>query len=82
MNLELPLEQQAFITGLVESGRFASAREVLCEAVRLLVSQERLKQEIQVGIQQAERGELSDHDTVFGHLRTMATAALEGGNGQ
>lgn len=82
MNLELPVEEQAFITGLVESGRFASTREAICEAVRLLVSQERLKQEIQVGIHQAERGELSDHDTVFAHLKGLAMTAVESENGQ
>ncbi|MCE9553956.1 MAG: type II toxin-antitoxin system ParD family antitoxin [Planctomycetes bacterium] len=81
MNLELPVEQQTFIAGLVESGRFASAREAISEAVRLLVSHERLKQEIQVGIQQAEHGDLSNHDTVFGQLRTMTAAALQGENG-
>ena len=73
MNLELPAEQQAFIESLVESGRFSSVDEAVSEGIRLLVSQERLKQEIDVGIQQAERDDVADHDTVFAQLRTMAT---------
>ena len=73
MNLELPAEQQAFIESLVELGRFSSVDAAVSEGIRLLVSQERLKQEIDVGIQQAERGDVADHDTVFAQLRTMAT---------
>jgi hypothetical protein len=33
-----------------------------------------LKQKIQVGIEQADRGLLTGHDTVFGQLRMMAAA--------
>ncbi len=73
MNLELPAEQQAFIESLVQSGRFSSVDEAVREGIRLLASQERLKQEIDVGIQQADRGDVADHDTVFDQLRTMAT---------
>jgi antitoxin ParD1/3/4 len=72
MNLELPAEQQAFIESLIESGRFSSVDEAVSEGIRLLVSQERLKQEIDVGIQQGDRGDVVDHDTVFDQLRTMA----------
>lgn len=81
MNLELPAEQQAYIESLVEAGRFSSVDEAISEGVRLLLSQERLKQEIQVGIEQADRGDVVDHDTVFAQLRTMATD-LEAENGQ
>ncbi len=73
MNLELPAEQQAFIESLIQSGRFSSVDEAVREGIRLLASQERLKQEIDVGIQQADRGDVADHDTVFDQLRTMAT---------
>lgn len=81
MNLELPAEQQAFIESLVESGRFSSVDEAISEGIRLLVSQERLKQEIQIGIQQADRGDVADHDTVFAQLRKTATE-LEADAGQ
>ncbi|REJ95768.1 MAG: type II toxin-antitoxin system ParD family antitoxin [Planctomycetota bacterium] len=72
MNLDLSVDQQAFIDSLVKSGRFASASEAIGEAVRLLVSQERLKQEVEVGTEQADRGDVADHDTVFAQLRSMA----------
>jgi antitoxin ParD1/3/4 len=81
MNIELPAEQQAFIESLVESGRFSSVDEAVSEGIRLLASKERLKQEVQIGIQQADRGDVVDHDTVFAQLRTMAVE-LEAENGQ
>jgi len=81
MNVELPVEQQVIIEGLVASGRFSSAGEALTEGLRLLVSSERLRQQVQEGIEQADRGELVDHDTVFGQLRTVA-AAIEATSGR
>lgn len=77
MNLDLPDEQQAFIESLVAAGRFASAGEAVSEAVRLLVSQERLKRQVAIGVEQAERGELLPHDTVFDHLRAIAAEARQ-----
>jgi antitoxin ParD1/3/4 len=74
MTVDLPAEQQAIIELLVASGRFSSAEEALTEGLRLLVSSERLRQQVQEGIEQADRGELVDHDTVFGQLRAMAAA--------
>ncbi len=72
MQVDLPAEQQMFIENVVASGRFSSQNDAICEAVRLLVSRERLKDEIRIGVEQAERGMLIDHDTVFDHLRMMA----------
>lgn len=74
MNIDLPAEQQTFIDNLVASGQFASEKEAICEAVRLLISREELKQKIRVGIEQADLGMLTDHDTVFAQLRMMAAA--------
>ncbi|NOY42255.1 MAG: CopG family transcriptional regulator [Planctomycetes bacterium] len=74
MKVDLPAEQQAIIENLVSSGRFSSAGEAVTEGLRLLVSSERLRQQVQEGIEQADRGELIDHDTVFGQLRAMAAA--------
>ena len=75
MDIQIPEEQQSIIEGLVASGRFSSAQEAISEGIRLLVSNERLRQEIQIGIDQADRGDLHDHDTVFAQLKAMATEA-------
>ena len=75
MNIRLPEEQQTIIEGLVASGRFSSAEDAVAEGIRLLASNERLRQEIQIGIDQADRGEVYDHDTVFAQLKAMAKEA-------
>lgn len=77
MNIELPREEIASIDSLVAAGRFSSAEEAIREGIRLLVSREKLRQQVQAGIDQADRGELTDHDTVFAELRAMAAAAQE-----
>jgi putative addiction module CopG family antidote len=53
MHIDLPAEQQTFIENLVACGRFSSQNDAICEAVRLLISREQLKQKTQVGIEQA-----------------------------
>lgn len=72
MNINLSPDTQAFIENLVQSGRFTSADDVIGESVRLLVSRERLREQIELGVEQADRGDLLDHDEVFAHLRTRA----------
>ncbi len=72
MEIQIPEEQQSIINGLVASGRFSSAQEAISAGIRLLVSNEKLRQEIQIGVDQADRGEMHDHDTVFAQLRAMA----------
>ncbi|WP_164102576.1 ribbon-helix-helix domain-containing protein [Candidatus Laterigemmans baculatus] len=76
MEIHLPPDQRAIVEHLVASGRFRSADEALAEGVRLLASAEKLREEVEVGIQQADRGELVDHDTVFARLRTLADAGM------
>lgn len=75
MHIHLPQEQLAIIEGLVSTGRFATVEEAVAEGIRLLASNERLRQQVQEGIEQADRGDVIDHDTVFAGLRTMANAA-------
>ncbi len=77
MNIELPADQQAFLADLVATGRYGSVGEAVREGVDLLISREDLKQQIQLGIDQADRGELIDHDTVFRYVRRLASAADE-----
>jgi antitoxin ParD1/3/4 len=72
----------------VESGLYLSASEVVREALRLLeerdmlqaLKHEELRREIQIGIDQADRGELLDGAEVFEKLRTKVRA--KSGNGQ
>ncbi len=72
MNISLPPDQQSFIEDLVQSGRFSSADEAIRERVRLLMTREQLRRQVDVGIQQADRDDVIDHDTVFANLRSRA----------
>lgn len=36
-----------------------------------------LQQQIQVGVEQADQGEMIDHDTVFSQLRAIAVVLIE-----
>ena len=78
MDIQLPQDQQSAIEAMVTNGRFSSVQEALSEGIRLLVSNEKLREAVQVGIDQADRGELHDHDTVFAQLKATAAEATGG----
>ena len=75
---QFPQDQRSAIEALVNAGRFSSAQEAVSEDIRLLVSNEKLKEAVQIGIEQADNGELHDHDTVFAQLKAMAAEAANG----
>ena len=68
MNLDLPNEVSDFVRGLVSQGRFDSEEAAVVEGIRLLMSRETLRGEIQKGIDQLDRAEWFDEETVFGEL--------------
>ena len=78
MNIQIPQDQQSPIEELVSNGRFVSVQEAVSEGIKLLVSNENLRQAIQVGIDQADAGDLHDHDSVFAQLKVMAADANNG----
>ena len=57
MHIQIPLEQQAIVEWLVATGRFSSVQAAVAEGIQLLACNEKLRQEIQVLIHQADRGE-------------------------
>ncbi len=67
MNVSLTPELEQYINGKVESGLYQTASEVIREGLRLLRRRDEiharklaeLRREIQIGIDQADRGELS-----------------------
>jgi putative addiction module CopG family antidote len=76
VEIQLPEEHLAIIEDLVASGRFLSAEDAVLEGIRLLAANERLRSHVQVGIDQSERGDVHDHDTVFAQLKAMASQAV------
>lgn len=78
MDVQVSQAHQAIVKELVATGRFTSADDVIAEGIRLLASREQLRQQIQAGIEQADRGDVFDHDTVFTQLKAMAAAQSSG----
>ena len=68
MNLNLPSEINDFVNGLVAQGRFDSEEAAVVEGIRLLMSREKLRGEIQKGVKQLDDGQWFDEDTVFAEV--------------
>ncbi len=81
-NIALTPHLDRFVQAKVNSGRYRSASEVVCEGLRLLEEREqyrlmataKLRQEIEIGWQQSERGETFDGPSVFAEIRRMSNA--------
>ena len=77
MNVSLTTDIEQFIHTQVESGKYASADEVIIAGIRLLEERERiykgrfeeLQREIMIGIEQLDRGEMLDGREVIEQLR-------------
>lgn len=76
MNVSLTPELEQFVQEKVKSGKYLSASEVFQEALRLLQEKdqirqlrlEKLRKEIAIGIEQADRGEVVDGKEVINEL--------------
>lgn len=86
MNVSLTPELEQYVSKKVESGLYQTASEVIREGLRLLKEKEELHQkklqelrhEIQIGVDQADRGELSPMDAQ-GTLRRLRAARAKKG---
>ena len=65
MNVSLTPQLEAMIRAKVESGKYNNASEVVREALRLMqereTKRERMRAEIQIGLDQLERGETVEY---------------------
>jgi len=76
MNVNLGPTLDKFVAEMLRTGLYQSQSEILREALRLLKEREqakkselaRLRREIALGTEQAERGELIDGEAVFARL--------------
>ncbi|CAN5705827.1 hypothetical protein BH23PLA1_BH23PLA1_10180 [soil metagenome] len=84
MSVRLPRELEDLIQKKVESGQYDSPYEVVREALQLLddrdklreIRLEELRREIQIGIDQADRGELLDGPEAIDRIREKIRAKL------
>jgi antitoxin ParD1/3/4 len=77
MNIKLPAEASHFVEGLVEAGEYKPADKAVAEGIRLLMSRQQLRAEIQAGIAELDAGQGIDGDQVFAELRERATKLME-----
>jgi antitoxin ParD1/3/4 len=81
LNVSLTPELEDFVAARVSSGRYQSASEVVRQGLRLLQEQEatreahldRLRSQIDLGLDQARRGELVDGEAFFEDLERRAS---------
>ena len=77
MNVSLTPELEKFIADKVSTGTYQSASEVVREGLRLLIEKDevrrhqmdRLRQDIQVGLDQLDAGQGIPGDEVFAEVR-------------
>jgi antitoxin ParD1/3/4 len=77
MDIPLPRDLEELVRREVEAGAYASASEMVVEALYLLAARDRLlageqaalRREIELGIEDCERGEVVEADEVFARLR-------------
>jgi len=77
MNIELQSDAVQFVEGLVASGQYKSANEAVAEGVRLLMSRQQLRAEIQKGIDELDAGQGIEGEVVFAELRKRANKMVE-----
>ena len=77
MNISLPPELTELVKLKVDSGQYTCASEVVVEALWLLDSRDRLREikleelrkEIAIGLEQADKGQLTPAEEIFDQLR-------------
>jgi putative addiction module CopG family antidote len=85
LSTNLPADIEATISNLVKSGRYSDPIDALREAVRLLEEREQQRDahiaKLQVGIDQADRGELIDWTPELrGEIRRSARRRARAGD--
>lgn len=70
MNLNLPVEANDFVKGLVAQGKYQNEQEAVVDGIRLLMGREKLRREIQTGVDQLDRGESCEEANVFAEVDT------------
>lgn len=81
MNLNLPVEANDFVKSLVAQGKYQSEEAAVVDGIRLLKGREELRAKIATGIDQLDRGESLDEESVFDEVEAEI-ARIESSNKQ
>ncbi len=77
MNIDLPPEAAQFILGLVATGEYQSPDEAIADGVLLLMNHQKLRTDIQKGIDELDQGKGVPGEQVFAELRERAKKLTE-----
>jgi putative addiction module CopG family antidote len=69
MKIDLPADASSFVETLISTGAFQTPGDVVAEGIRLLASREKLRAEVQAGIDDANAGNLVDANEVYAEAR-------------
>ena len=72
MKIDRPADAMEFVEALVASGQYRSANEAVADGVRLLMSRQQLRADIQKGIDELDAGQGMDGSVVFAELHKRA----------
>lgn len=72
MAVQVTPEVERLVQTIMKGGEYSDETEVLHEALSLLQERNRLRAEIRVGLEELDRGERIDAETVFDELRIRA----------
>ena len=71
MAIEITPELASTVQSIYAGGQYASEGEVLATALQLLQQRDQLRRDLQMGIDELDRGERLDADQVFSELRGL-----------
>jgi predicted transcriptional regulator len=72
MSTEMSGDNERYLQELVERGVFHDRAAAVDAAIALLKKREQLRSDVQAGIEQADRGEVLDGESVFQRLLARA----------
>jgi predicted transcriptional regulator len=72
MSIEISADNERYLQQLVARGIYRDRAEAIDEAVELLKRRDQLRIDVRAGIEQADRGELLDAESVFQRLLARA----------
>lgn len=62
MNVAIPAEFEQFVQSMMSTGSYADPAHVVGEALRLLKKREQLRQDVNAGVEQLNRGDYTEYE--------------------